>query len=32
MLKHALGALFPGHAPPAKVADPVLFGGPEHPR
>lgn len=24
-----LGALFPGHAPSAKVADPVYFGGPE---
>lgn len=24
-----LGALFPGHAPSAKVADPVFFGGPE---
>ena len=24
-----LGSLFPGHAPSAKVADPVYFGGPE---
>jgi putative transcriptional regulator len=26
-----LAALFPGHGPSAKVADPVYFGGPERP-
>lgn len=26
-----LAALFPGHAPAAKVAEPVYFGGPERP-